>query len=160
MNEREFYRVILGLTDPWEVQEVKVDVSGRKVEVRVGCRVGTLWACPQSRERLPVHDHVERSWRHLDPCQFETLRHCRVPRLRLADGSVWAMAAPWAEARRRFTALFEQRAVTVLLAARTLRQAAQWLRLDWGRGAADHGAGRGARAEPAPPRCGAARGSG
>jgi hypothetical protein len=36
MNEREFYRVILGLGDPWEVPEVKVDGSGRKVEVRVG----------------------------------------------------------------------------------------------------------------------------
>lgn len=131
MSEREFYRVILGLTEPWEVQEVKVDVSAQKVEVRVGYREGTLWACPQSRERLPVHDHVERTWRHLDTCQFETLLHCRVPRLRLAEGSVWTVPVPWAEARSRFTALFEQMAVTVLLAARTLRQAAQWLRLDW-----------------------------
>lgn len=131
MNECEFYRVILGLSEPWEVQEVKVDGAGQKVEVRVGYRGGTLWACPQSRERLPVHDHVERTWRHLDTCQFETLLHCRVPRLRLADGSVWTVPVPWAEARSRFTALFEQMAVTVLQAARTLRQAAQWLRLDW-----------------------------
>ena len=66
MNEREFYRIILGLGEPWEVQEVKVDAGGLKVEVRVGYREGTLWACPESRERLPVHDPVERSWRHLD----------------------------------------------------------------------------------------------
>lgn len=131
MNEREFYRIILGLVKPWKVEGVEVDVSGQKVEVRVGYEEGTLWACPESRERLPVHDHVERRWRHLDTCQFETELVCRVPRLRLADGSVWTVPVPWAEARNRFTALFEQMAITVLLAARSLKQAAEWLRLDW-----------------------------
>ena len=40
---------------------------------------------------------------------------------------MWTIPVPWAGARSRFTALFEQMAVTVLLAARTLTQAAQWL---------------------------------
>jgi len=90
-----------------------------------------LWGCPESGERLPVHDHVERSWRHLDTCQFETVLICRVPRLRLADGKVWTVPVPWAEKGSRFTQLFERLAVTVLLAARSLKQAAGWLRLDW-----------------------------
>ena len=89
MSDREFYRVILGLAEPWEVPAVKVDAERQKVEVQVGYRAGTLWACPESRERLPVHDPVERSWRHLDMCQFETVLVCRVPRRRLADGKVW-----------------------------------------------------------------------
>ena len=131
MNEREFYRVILGLETPWEVQEVKVDTEGQKVEVRVGYRAGIWWVCPESRERLPVQDHVERSWRHLDTCQFETVLTCRVPRLRLGDGKVWTVPVPWAEKGSRFTQLFERLAVTVLLAARSLKQAAGWLRLDW-----------------------------
>lgn len=131
MNEREFYRVILGLNEPWEVQAVNVDADTQKVEVTVGYRKGTLWACPESRERLPVHDHVERTWRHLDTCQFETAIHCRVPRLRLADGKVWTVPVPWAEKGSRFTLLFEQLAITVLQAARSLKQAAGWLRLDW-----------------------------
>jgi transposase len=131
MNEREFYGVILGLKEPWEVKEVKVDAGVQKVEVRVGYREGTLWACPERRERLPVHDHVERSWRHLDTCQFETVLVCRVPRLRLADGKVWTVPVPWAEKGSRFTLLFEGLAVTVLQAARSLKQAAGWLRLDW-----------------------------
>ena len=131
MNEREFYRMVLGLEKPWEVQAVEVDAQAQKVEVRVGYEDGTLWACPESRERLPVHDHVERRWRHLDTCQFQTELVCRVPRLRLADGKVWTVPVPWAEARNRFTALFEHMAITVLLAARSLKQAAAWLRLDW-----------------------------
>lgn len=108
-----------------------VDAEKQKVEVIVCYEEGTLWACPESRERLPVHDHVERRWRHLDTCQFETELVCRVPRLRLADGKVWTVPVPWAEARNRFTALFEHMAITVLLAARSLKQAAAWLRLDW-----------------------------
>jgi transposase len=131
MNEREFYRVILGLQEPWEVKEVQVDAAQQKVEVRVGYREGTLWACPESRERLPVHDHVERSWRHLDTCQFETVLVCRVPRLRLGDGKVWTVPVPWAEKGSRFTLLFERMALTVLQMARSLKQAAGWLRLDW-----------------------------
>ena len=131
MNECEFYRVVLGLEQPWEVTEVSVDAGKQKVEVTVACKAETLWACPESRERLPVHDHVERRWRHLDTCQFETELVCRVPRLRSAEGNVWTVPVPWAEARNRFSALFEQMAITVLLAARSLKQAAAWLRLDW-----------------------------
>ena len=103
MNEREFYRIVLGLDQQWEVTEVALDAEKQKVAVTVGYKAGTLWACPESRERLPVppgpelaegHDPVERCWRHLDTCQFETERVCRVPRLRLADGSVGTVRAP------------------------------------------------------------------
>ena len=54
MNECEFYRVVLGLQEPWEVTEVAVDAEKQKVEVTVACKAGTLWASPESRERLPV----------------------------------------------------------------------------------------------------------
>ena len=103
MNDHEFFRMILGLKEPWEVQAVQVDVEGQKVEVTLGYEEGTLWACPESRERLPVppgpelaegHDHDERTWRHLDTCQFETRLICRVPRLRLPDGKVWTVRVP------------------------------------------------------------------
>ena len=56
---------------------------------------------------------------------------CRVPRLRLGESQVWTVPVPWAEKGSRFTLLFERLAVTVLQAARSLKQAAGWLRLDW-----------------------------
>ena len=76
-------------------------------------------------------DHVERTWRHLDTCQFETRLLCRVPRLRLPEGKVWTGPVPWAEKGSRYTLLFEQLAVTVLQAARPHTPVAAWLRLDW-----------------------------
>lgn len=57
---------------------------------------------------------------------------CR--RLRLPDGRVWTGPGPWAEKGSRGTLRFEQLAVRVRNAARTLTQAAQWLRLDWDAG--------------------------
>ena len=36
MNEREFYRIVLGLEQPWEVTEVALDAEKQKVEVTRG----------------------------------------------------------------------------------------------------------------------------
>ena len=63
MNEREFHRIVLGLEQPWEVTDVALDAEKQKVEVTVACKAGTLWACPESRERLPVPPGPERSRR-------------------------------------------------------------------------------------------------
>ena len=54
MKDPELDAQLLGIVKPWEVKAVKLDVGGKRVE------------------RLPVHDHVERSGRHLDTRQFET----------------------------------------------------------------------------------------
>ena len=72
MRDTEFYENILGLKTPWRVEGVRLDTGNKSVEVKVGYAEGTLWAS-EAGERLPVHDHVERRWRHLDTCGFETL---------------------------------------------------------------------------------------
>ena len=58
---------------------MQLDTGKKAVEVRVKYAEGTLWAS-EAGKRLPVYDHVERSWRHLDTCAFETRLICRVPR--------------------------------------------------------------------------------
>lgn len=64
MRDTEFYEHILGLRTPWEVEAVQLDTGSKSVEVKVGYAQDTLWAS-EAGERLPVHDHVERCWRHL-----------------------------------------------------------------------------------------------
>lgn len=131
MKDTEFYEQVLGITEPWKVEEVKLDVVGRSVEVRIGYRKGTLWACAESRERMPCHDHVERRWRHLDTCGFTTVLHCRVPRVRTPEGKVETVPVPWAAKGSRFTLFFERFAIEVLLAARSVSAAAELLDLSW-----------------------------
>lgn len=130
MKDTEFYEHILGTRTPWQVEAVQLDPGSRSVEVRVGYEAGTLWG-NDAGERLPVHDHVERRWRHLDTCGFETQVVCRVPRVRTLEGKVETVPVPWAGARSRFTLLYERFAIEVLLACRSVSAAAELLKLSW-----------------------------
>ena len=130
MRDTELYEGILGLTPPWKVDAVKLDTGNKSVEVKVGYKEGTLWAS-EAGERLPVYDHVERRWRHLDTCGFETLIVCRVPRVQTAEGKTETVAVPWAGKRSRFTLLYERFAIEVLLACRSVSAASELLGLSW-----------------------------
>jgi transposase len=87
---------MLGITKPWEVTAVQLDLGGRKVEIKLACAEQTWWG-NEAGERLPIHDHVERQWRHLDTMQFETVLTARVPRVKHPDGKVETVRVPWAE---------------------------------------------------------------
>lgn len=130
MKDTELYAQLLGIVSPWEVKSVKLDVGGQRVEVELGCKEGTWWGNAEG-ERLPVHDHVEREWRHLDTMQFETVLVARVPRVKNAEGKVETVAVPWAAPLGRFTRWFEAWAVTVLLASATVEQGRVLLGLSW-----------------------------
>ena len=104
MKDTEFYESILGWQTPWKVEAVKLDTENKSVEVKVKYPEGTLWAS-EAGERLPVYDHVERCWRHLDPCGFETRLLCRVPRVQTPEGKAETVRVPWAGQRSRFTLL-------------------------------------------------------
>ena len=112
------------------MEAVKLDTQSKSVEVKVKYEEGTLWASEEG-ERLPVYDHVERRWRPLDTCGFETAIVCRVPRVQTPEGKVETVPVPWAGPRSRFTLLDERLAIEVLLACRSVSAAAELLSLSW-----------------------------
>lgn len=115
MRDTELYQALLGLKAPWFVREVKLDVSGGRVDVWIRDRKGEKWACPECGQTGSVHDHSEeRVWRHLDTCQFGTYLHARLPRMRCATHGVKQVVAPWSEPGSRFTLLFENRMIDIL----------------------------------------------
>lgn len=63
MNDKEFFYRVLGLDEPWLVEEVKLDLGGKKVEVRVAVTLGTKWG--EDGKLLPIAGYEERDWRHL-----------------------------------------------------------------------------------------------
>src|SRR5258708_1593702 len=130
MRDTEFFERALGLEQPWRVMEVKMDVAGKKVELEVECMEKTVWAS-EAGERLHIHDWERRSRRHLDTMQFETRIHALVPRVKYPDGHTETVKVPWAQVRSRWTELFECLAIEVLLAARSVSQACELLRIDW-----------------------------
>src|SRR5207253_1499436 len=72
------------------------------------------WPCPECATELALYDHgEERTWRHLDSCQFQTYLHARPPRVACPEHGVRQVRLPWAEPRARFTTLFERLAIDV-----------------------------------------------
>jgi transposase len=126
------YALLLGVESPWTVGEVKLDLALKKVEIALQWARGQQVPCPQCSKPCAMADHApERTWRHLDTMQFETLIRARVPRCDCPEHGVKTITVPWAAPGARFTLLFERFAIDVLLASRSLSQAADLLRLDW-----------------------------
>ena len=131
MRDTELYRHLLGLLEPWTVARVELNVPEQRVDVWTAHPPKQPWACPECGGELPLYDHAEeRVWRHLDSCQFLTYLHARPPRVQCPTHGVRTVRLPWAEARSRFTALFERLAIDVLKAT-DIRGATRILRISW-----------------------------
>lgn len=126
------YGLLLGIKSPWAVSGVKLDMAGRRVEIGLEYGQGHEVSCPECGKRCTIADHApERTWRHLDTMQFETLIRAKVPRSRCQEHGVKTISVPWAEPGSRFTLLFERFALDVILACRSLTQVCDLLGLDW-----------------------------
>ena len=67
MRYIEFYAQVLGLEDPWYVEDVDLSVEAKRIDIFVSHHESRLFACPKCEAELPVYDHSEmRAWRHLD----------------------------------------------------------------------------------------------
>lgn len=131
MESKELYQCLLGLSSPWTVAGVDLDMAKQRVDVQVAHPKGSRFGCPECGRELPVYDHTaERSWRHLDSCQFLTYLHGRAPRVDCPEHGVRQAKLPWAEAGSRFTEMFEVLAIDMLRAA-NVKQAAAILRITW-----------------------------
>jgi transposase len=116
VRDTELYKAILGLESPWTVGRVDVNVAEHRVDVYAEHASKKSWPCPECNKPCSLHDHdTERSWRHLDSCQFQTVLHARTPRIRCDEHGVRQVRLPWAESKSRFTALFERLVIDVLL---------------------------------------------
>jgi transposase len=130
MRDVELYRHLLGLDSPWSVARVELGVKEQRVDVWAE-HGKTKWVCPECQAALPLYDHAEeRTWRHLDSCQFMTYLHARIPRVKCAEHGVRQVLVPWAEPKSRFTALFERLAIDVLRETDVLG-ATRILRISW-----------------------------
>ena len=130
MRDTELYRHLLGLVEPWTVERVELDIKRQRVDVWAKHPEGIRFPCPECGTLYGVRDHVERIWRHLDSCQFQTFLHCRVPRVACPRHQVKQIRVPWAAPGAQFTALFERLAIDLLQEC-SVSGAARILRISW-----------------------------
>ena len=129
----------LGLSAPWAVERVALDVQRSRIDLYVAWH-GSSAPCPAcTAAEQKLHDHRQRSWRHLDFFQFEAYVHCSLPRVACSVcGHTSQLSVPWAREGSRFTLMFEALALTlarempVAACARILRCAdnALWRQID------------------------------
>jgi len=129
---QKHYALLLGIGSPWEVKTVALKLEEKQVAIELGWQWGSSATCPECGRECSIHDSApERTWRHLDTMQFETLIRARVPRADCPTHGVKTMRVPWAAPQGRFTLLFERFAVDVLLACASVSQACELLGLGW-----------------------------
>jgi transposase len=130
MRDIDLYAQILGIRSPWAVTAVDVDRKAGAVTVRVGWDLGVPFACPTCQRSCDGYDHRERTWRHLDTCQFKTFLVAKVPRVNCSEHGVLQAAVPWADPKSGFTALFEALVIDWLKEA-SISAVAELLRITW-----------------------------
>ena len=131
MQDRDLYARILGLVHPWQVRDVQLDVKGEEVRVTVAPKMHATLACPECNKPCPGYDTRQRSWRHLDTCQFKTILVADVPRVNCQEHGVKQVKVPWAEPGSGFTALMEAVVISWLLSLASIKTVAEQLRLSW-----------------------------
>jgi transposase len=131
MQDRQLYEQILGIPAPWFVERVELDLEVGVVNVYLAHREQASWTCAECGRECPLHDHApQRTWRHLDTCQYQTLLRATTPRTACPEHGVHAVRLPWAEPHSHFTLLFERLAIDWLKAA-SQKAVAERLDLSW-----------------------------
>jgi transposase len=132
MKDTSLYEQILGLRKPWRVAEVKLDVAAQRVDLWLEHGAKVRWSCPACEKPCGIYDHSEeRTWRHLDTCQFQTLIHARVPRVKCETCGVRQVAVPWAEGRGGFTLLMERLIIDLLGECKNIKGVCEILDIHW-----------------------------
>ena len=132
MQDKELYQRILGLERPWAVSDVELSVAQGRVDIWVEHKPGVSWPCPECGTTLGCYDHAEeRTWRHLDTCQYQTHLHARIPRLDCPEHGVKQVDVPWAGKHSRFTLLMERLIIETLLACQSVSRTGALTGASW-----------------------------
>ena len=139
MDANVLFGKALGLGSGWKVVKSEMDVAGRELKIWLDFESGSQFACPRCEKFSPVHDTMEKKWRHLDFWQHRTELIARVPRTNCQEHGILQAAVPWARPGSGFTLMMEAmilllgQQMSVSAAARHLAESDK--RLDHHRGA-------------------------
>lgn len=107
MEREEVFAAALELPEPWFVKSVNLEGTEGKKILHIYIDHTRRTKFEYESKSYPVYDHHERSWKHLNFFQHECQLHARVPRVKLDDGTVKLVDAPWAQKGSSFSLLFE-----------------------------------------------------
>lgn len=114
MDANKLFEIALGLGSGWKVENSEIEMDASTLKLWLRFQPGSLFSCPTCGEYCPVHDTVEKRWRHMDFWQHRTELFARVPRVKCDEHGVLQTSVPWARPGSGFTLMME--AMILLLA--------------------------------------------
>ena len=106
--EKELFSTALGIEEPVYIDEIMFDGSKGELHIHMNFRRGGKFACSECGAKgLPVHDTVDKKWRHLNFWQYKTYIHMRTPRTKCPKCGERLWIPPWGREQSGFTMLFE-----------------------------------------------------
>jgi transposase len=115
MDSKDLFALALGLTKPWYVARNELDTIKRQLDISIDFERGGTFACSECGQTgCKAYDTEERSWRHLNFFQFETVLSARVPRTDCGRCGKRMVDVPWARSGSGFTLLFEALLLTMV----------------------------------------------
>lgn len=109
-HELDLYQVALGIEEPWYVSYRELDTKASTLHVGLNFRRGAEFACPDCGKACKVFDVIneDRTWRHLNFWQYQTILHARLPRVKCGEcGKVLTVKVDWARPQTGLTWRFE-----------------------------------------------------
>jgi len=108
---KELFEKALGIDKPWLVDDIKLDIKKRRLDIHINFESGSKFEYISEEEHMSgtfgVYDTIEKTWRHLNFFEHECYLNCRVPRVKPGDGKIRQINVPWAGKSNGFTLLFE-----------------------------------------------------
>jgi len=106
--EKELFSEALGIKEPVYIDEIVFDGAESALHIHMSFQRGGRFACSECGEAdLPVHDTVEKTWRHLNFFQYKCYIHLRTPRTKCPKCGERLWIPPWSRKQSGFTMLFE-----------------------------------------------------
>ena len=124
------FQSVLGITDPWFVKNVDLDVKGKVLTIQIDFARGSRFGVEPRAAAYPVHDTLTRRYSHLNLVQHECYLEVRVPRVKLPAGGVKQVGPPWAGKLNGITLLFEALVIS-LCREMPSNAVAQFAGLNW-----------------------------
>ena len=94
-SNKDLYQQILGLSSPWKVVDVRLEVEGQAVHISLKYDSASRFRIPKCDRKYGCYCHApKRTWRHLNTCQFQTLVHASVPLVRCEEHGVVQVQVP------------------------------------------------------------------
>lgn len=106
--EKELFGIALGVEEPLYIASINFDKDDGELHIHLNFKRGGRFNCSEcDTQGLPVHDTVDKTWRHLNFFQYKCYLHLRTPRTKCTKCGYRLWIPPWGRKQSGFTLLFE-----------------------------------------------------